>query len=141
MFLEISQNLQENTCARVSFFIKKRLLHKCFPVNFAKFLRTPFIIEYLWWLLLVVEELFFKAHTVRNVWNYIVWNTDFARDILQDVYRKSGSCVVYWYQFYENLINSSENRMKWKCKSSHSQTFFEIGVLKSFATFIRKHLC
>ena len=24
-------------------FIKKRLWHRCFPVNFAKFLRTPFL--------------------------------------------------------------------------------------------------
>ena len=47
MFLEISQNSQENTCARVSFLIKlqalQRLWHRCFPVNFAKFLRTPFV--------------------------------------------------------------------------------------------------
>ena len=61
--LEISQNSQENICGRVSFLIKlmaevcnsllkKRLWHRCFPVNFVKFLRTPFYIEYLWWLLL-----------------------------------------------------------------------------------------
>ena len=51
VFLEISQNSKENTCARVSFLIKlqarpllkKRLWHRCFPVNFAKFLRTPFL--------------------------------------------------------------------------------------------------
>ena len=45
VFLEISQNSQENTCARVSFFatlLKKRLWHRCFPVNFAKFLRRSF---------------------------------------------------------------------------------------------------
>ena len=50
MFLEISRNSHENTCARVSFltklqacnFIKNRLQHRCFPVNIAKFLRTPF---------------------------------------------------------------------------------------------------
>ena len=48
MFLEIWQISQENTCTRVSFSIrpatllKKRLCHRCFPVNFAKFLRTPF---------------------------------------------------------------------------------------------------
>ena len=52
VFLEISQNSQENTCARVSFLIKlqaapatllkKRLWHRCSPVNFAKFLSTPF---------------------------------------------------------------------------------------------------
>ena len=68
VFLEVSQNSQENTCARVSFFcenfetvfllsvqkqppalseassfIKKRLWHRCFPVNFAKFLRAPLL--------------------------------------------------------------------------------------------------
>ena len=60
MFLELSQISQENNCARVSFltklqasgihFIKKRLWHGCFPVNFTKNLRTLFIIEHLWWL-------------------------------------------------------------------------------------------
>ena len=48
MFLEISQNSQENTCARAFFnnvatLLKKRLWHRCFPVNFAKFLGTPFL--------------------------------------------------------------------------------------------------
>ena len=47
VFVEIWQNSQENTCARASFLIKlqallkKRLRRTCFPVNFAKFLRTP----------------------------------------------------------------------------------------------------
>ena len=44
-FFKISQNSQENTCARVSFF-KKRLWHRCFSMNFVKlkntyFYRTP----------------------------------------------------------------------------------------------------
>ena len=51
VFLEISQNSQENTSTRVSFFnkvaglslLKKRPWHRCFPVNLAKFLRTPFL--------------------------------------------------------------------------------------------------
>ena len=54
VFLEISQNSQENTCGRVSFLIKlpatllkKRLWHRCFPVNFTKFLRTAFFIKHL----------------------------------------------------------------------------------------------
>ena len=34
VFLEISLNSHENTCARV--------WHKCFSVNFVEFLRTPF---------------------------------------------------------------------------------------------------
>ena len=41
VFLEILQNSQENTCARV-FFNKVAGRHRCFTVNFAKFLITPF---------------------------------------------------------------------------------------------------
>ena len=53
VFLKIWQNSQENTCVRVSFVNKiigwgpqlylKRDWRRCFPVNFAKFLRTPFL--------------------------------------------------------------------------------------------------
>ena len=49
-FLKISLSSQENTCAGDSFLIKfqaepatslkKRFQHKCFPVNFVKFLRS-----------------------------------------------------------------------------------------------------
>ena len=37
---------------RPATLLKKRLWHWCFPVNFAKFLRTAFFTEHLWWLLL-----------------------------------------------------------------------------------------
>ena len=45
VFLEILQNSLKNLCARV--------WRRCFSVNFAKFLRTPFCTEHLWWLLLL----------------------------------------------------------------------------------------
>ena len=32
--------------------LKKKLCHASFPENFAKFLRTLFIIKHLWWLIL-----------------------------------------------------------------------------------------
>ena len=61
MFLEISENSRENTCARDFFnkvaglrpatLLKKNLWHRYFPVNFSKFLRTPISTEHLWWLL------------------------------------------------------------------------------------------
>ena len=41
-FLEILQNWQANACARAS-FLKKRLWHKCFPVNFTKFCEHLFL--------------------------------------------------------------------------------------------------
>ena len=45
VFLEISQNSQENTCAKVSFLIKLQVeaWHWCFPVNLKKFLRKPIL--------------------------------------------------------------------------------------------------
>ena len=36
--------------------IKKRLCHRCFPVNFAKFIRTIFFTEHLQWLLMEKME-------------------------------------------------------------------------------------
>ena len=68
VFLEMSQNSQENTCARVAFlillqaevcnFIKKETLAEVFSVNFVKFLRILFLIEHLWWLLLYIKFYF-----------------------------------------------------------------------------------
>ena len=40
-------------------FFNKRLWHRCFPVNVAKFLRKPFLTERLWWLLLSYAHLNF----------------------------------------------------------------------------------
>ena len=37
---------------RSAILLKKRLWHRCFPVKFAKFLRTTFLTEHLRWLLL-----------------------------------------------------------------------------------------
>ena len=44
------------TGVRPATLLKKRLCHRCFPVNFAKFLRTPFLTEHLWWLLPVTAN-------------------------------------------------------------------------------------
>ena len=50
-FSKISQNGQERTCVRSLFFyaglrpatlLKKRVRHRCFLVNFSKFLKTSF---------------------------------------------------------------------------------------------------
>ena len=63
LFWKISQNSQENTCA--SLFFNKVAGLWPFPVNFVKFLRTPFSIEHLWWLLLE-EELNFSKHWIQD---------------------------------------------------------------------------
>ena len=88
MFLEISQNLQENICTRVS-FLKKRLWHRCFPVNFAKFLRPPFLTEYLW---ATASELF---------------TTYFGIDTKLTDNRRSlqiGQCVTSYWLYIKNSL-------------------------------------
>ena len=42
------------TSLRPATLLKKRIRHRCFPVDCATFLRTPFFIEHLWWLLLLL---------------------------------------------------------------------------------------
>ena len=37
-------------------FIEKRLQQRCFPVNIAKFLRTAFFTEHLWWLFAILDK-------------------------------------------------------------------------------------
>ena len=46
-------------------FIKKRLQYRCFPKKFAKFLRTPFFTEHLWWLLLSALKKYIFSRTVN----------------------------------------------------------------------------
>ena len=63
---------QENTCIGTSLdlfnFIKKRLQHKCLPVNTGKFLRTACFIEHLQWLLKTS-----KASLQRYSFNKVFW--------------------------------------------------------------------
>ena len=64
MFLKISQNSQENTCARASFliklqaepcsFIKKEALAQVFSCGFCEIFKNTFFIEHLRWLLLLL---------------------------------------------------------------------------------------
>ena len=75
MFVRISQNSQENTCARVSFLnkvagltpatlLKKRLWYKCFPVNFVKFS----------WALLSQNTSGRLLLSLRHFWSYYYGN-------------------------------------------------------------------
>ena len=66
VFLEILQNSQENTCARDSF--SEILWHRCFPVNFAKFLRTLFFTEHFRWLFLRFRHQLRPDLTHRSIW-------------------------------------------------------------------------
>ena len=63
---------------RPATLLKKRLWHSCFPVNYAKFLRTPFLTEHLRWLLLTLQsqqgsflrcQFFYSFIEYWGIWN------------------------------------------------------------------------
>ena len=56
------------TFAQFTGKLKKRLWHRCFPVNFAIFLRTPFLSEHLRWLLLQISTTGKHTKTVCWLW-------------------------------------------------------------------------
>ena len=55
------------TGLRPETLLKKRLWHRCFPVNFAKFLKTSFLTEHLWWLLLSVSDFDYQIQWRNNL--------------------------------------------------------------------------
>ena len=52
----LCQSLFVNKGLRSVTLLKKRLCHRIFPVNFVRFLRTPFLTFQLRWLLLKADE-------------------------------------------------------------------------------------
>ena len=78
VFLNISQNSEENNCVGVSFskncrpiIAEKRLPHMCFPIKFMKFLRLSFLKNISG--RLILGMMFFQAifYTYsRNNWNF-----------------------------------------------------------------------
>ena len=88
MFLAISLNSQENSDLGPATLLKKRLWHSCFPMNFAKLLRTTFFAERLRWLLLKkygkilhkkmkfsIKDFFSKCHQIRRklrIWSHLL---------------------------------------------------------------------
>ena len=56
---------------RPATLLKKKLLHRCFPANIGKFLRTSFLIEHPQWLLLSVGKT--KTVKLKPLYKLIYW--------------------------------------------------------------------
>ena len=67
---------------RLATSLKKRLKHRCFPVKFAKFLKTTFFTEHFWWLFLILSK------TVINT----TQNMKFSIKDLVNVTKSAVSC-------------------------------------------------
>ena len=98
------KNLQENTCAKACNFIKKETLVQ---VNFAKFLRTPFFIERLRWLLL---NLFRNTYYPNN--HYLLCEKSYVfemRILSLRIFMQTISLieleVLFALNFFQSLLN------------------------------------
>ena len=123
MFLEISQNSQENTRPKAYNFIKKRLWHRCFPVNFAKFLRTSFLQNTSGRLLLCVSAFaYLRATSCRN------WDTLWLGE-------KSSFIKIFGFLYYiqklqnKQIWSSSKFQLCWQIITSCSFKVLGIGSL------------
>ena len=86
---------------RPATFLKKKLRHRCFPVNFANFLRTPIFIEHLWWMLLIFQN-----------WAYNKWNFEVKLGFFLTISMSCGKhyrMLYYWgilYSYCKNFRSS-----------------------------------
>ena len=105
---------------RPATFLKKRLWHKCFPVNIEKFLRTPFVTEHLLLLLLLLKwtgrslkRIDFFWYCSKNMAEKHLWKSSIFRNVT-GCYRFSKVSL-----YLQKMANSS--RIVW-------QTYSEICI-------------
>ena len=141
-FLEISQNPQESTCAslflnkvaglRFAILFKKRLWHRCFPVNFAEFLGTPFFIEHLqttspgssnsWFFqLFPSKQTHFQSRQYRNNCPDVFWK--FSKKSLTNIHGR----VCFFAKLAECFLGIFratflQNTIRWLLLASTKQT-------------------
>ena len=131
MLLEIPENSQENTCARVSFLIKllkKRLWCRCFPVNFAEFLRTPIS----------------QNTSVRLFLNILSKGFGEMKKICKmGISECSLNAAQSTFLTFHTLIIEKEifSFCLMKLSRSNRLEMFKKGILKTFSKFIGKLLC
>ena len=80
-------------------FIKTRLYHRCFPVKFAKFLKTPSFAEYLRWL----PSIYCRASPLVNTAIGEKFNFNFFKNL---------SLVLTRFSVWEEIWTLGYNSMK-----------------------------
>ena len=106
---------------RPAFLLKKRLWHRCFPVKFVKFLRTPFCIKHLWWLLLNI---------VQHIWKKFI---NITKQLLLKTLTECA--VILWHK-----ITATKLRALSSLTLSNSQTFQIHSNLKRYSCFYYENL-
>ena len=83
----------KHLCLRPASLLKKRLWHRCFLLNFVKFLRTLFFIEHLWWLLLI----FLEKSNFKSLKNKKIIKEQRLSTVTETFLLNSGSLILQKY--------------------------------------------
>ena len=112
----LSQSLFFNKVIGLRPAKKKRLWDRYFPVNFLKFLRTPFLTEHLWWMLL---QLLFKLQILdwdldlQKLQEWLL-HKNFAARCFVPLKRMCGACMQRRIQ---KIQGAGDLFQKWAQKS------------------------
>ena len=92
-------------------FIKERLQHRCFPMNNAKFLRTPFFTEQLRWLLLYV--VWTNIAAVKFLCNVVsaVSGQRCQKQPFSDVHQNNCSLKFHKFHFKTSVVEFLFNKV------------------------------
>ena len=120
MFLEISQNSQENTCTRVlqasATLLRKRLWHRCFPVDFVKFLTTLFTKNNSggcfgkcnWYIFGNLKHVFFRDNAAQKMKLFI-------KDFLSKLWQETADLVTFTEEILTaDLVTFTEETLNGK---------------------------
>ena len=113
----------------MQFFLKKNLWHRCFPVSFAKFLKTPFSTEYLRWQLL-------------NIIMKILWlQYGYLLRSFSNTFRIVRYQIVYASSFSKKKRPFSVSRIEFFSEKNNELEFNAVSVCVNFQRrfFLRGH--
>ena len=113
----MSEFFFNNVAGRPAILLKKRLWHRCFHVNFAKFLRAPFYTKHLRWLLLFLFTLYFNTF----VYNLFIYQVRFALILqtffhcLADDSERKGKLAVGYFGTIAHRQKKRKGRNFYEC--------------------------
>ena len=113
---------------RTATLLLKSLWNRCFPVNFVKFLRTPFFTEHLRWLLPMDIREAGHCKVIRSI------QPRFSFEKKKNPKQSSGS--VWKKSFLKMSLNSQENFCTRVCNVINKKTPTQVFSL-NFAKFLR----
>ena len=114
--------------------LKKRLWHRCFPVNFVKFLRTPFLQNTSGWLLLWFE----KVENIILFETIIIFSRDYKNlPFSNELYQPEMNFIENKYLTDLLMIYVQDCCMQQHniIRSSHRRCSVKKSVLRKFAKF------